>query len=107
MQRGNGRGTCSRRVRVLVAAASVIAHHLDCVCPRRSILLECYKTLRGDELAMLPQRLSTLTAEAADVTQREADLQAQYAQLAAEVEDARAGRVHTKPAPSADMDLND
>lgn len=75
--------------------------------PTRSILLECYKRLRGDELSALPQRLSAVTAEASDCERREEELQAEYARLAEEAEEWRAGRVPAAKPVSADMDLQD
>jgi hypothetical protein len=68
------------------------------------ILLECYKRLRAEELNAAPQRLATLTAELQDAISRESELQATYAQLAAEFEDVKAGRIN-QPVPSTGSDV--
>jgi hypothetical protein len=71
-------------------------YHFRAYAPtRRSILLECYKKLKSDEVMALPQRLSAATGELADVTERETELQQSFARLSQEVEDLRAGRVPT------------
>jgi hypothetical protein len=56
----------------------------------RSIELACYQRLHTDESASLPQRLSSATAELADATEREKELQERYAALLGELQTARA-----------------
>ncbi len=68
-------------------------------------MLSCYKSLRADELTALPHRLSAATAELQDATEREAELQAQYARLVQELDDVKAGRVqHSSAAEDVQMD---
>ncbi len=69
-------------------------------------MLSCYKSLRADELNALPQRLSAATAELQDATEKEAELQAQYARLAQELDDVKAGRVHTSSHGAQDVSMD-
>lgn len=76
-------------------------------------MLSCYKALKSDESQAMPQRLAAATAELADVTERERELQETYARLVSELEDLKAGRVPAAAAPTAPaaepsaMDLTD
>jgi hypothetical protein len=69
------------------------------------ILLECYKRLRAEELNAAPQRLATLTAELQDAVSRETELQAMYAQLAAEYEDVKSGRMKHSEGPNGGVEV--